>query len=163
MGCVEILAFGNPANNHHKNQKGAKVQRLFLLGLATCSLASANHRADASWSGFNRTATKANEIPKMFHGVYAGNIDSCAATDALETITVKASGIIASEGGQSVVRAKPVSGNANKILVDFKNTGGGEAWSSREYLEISNDKKLLTQSELVNGKIVSSAKYFRCS
>jgi hypothetical protein len=114
-------------------------------------------------TGLSHAATKTNVIPMKFHGTYAENIDSCKAAGGLETITVKANGIVASEGALSAVRVKSVSKNANKILVDFKNSGGGETWNSREYLEISRDKKTLILTELTKGKAVSSSKYFRCS
>jgi hypothetical protein len=131
---------------------GVYMQRMFIMAMATGLLASATH-----------AATKANIIPMIFHGTYAENANKCKNASKFETITVNATGIIASEGGQIVVRVKPVSGNANKILVDFKNGGGGETWNSREYLEISRDKKALTLSELTKGKPAQASKYFRCS
>jgi hypothetical protein len=114
-------------------------------------------------AGLSHATIKANIVPKIFHGTYAENANNCKNARKFGTITVKASGITASEGGQSVIRVKTVPKNANKIVVDFKNSGGGEAWSSREYMEISRDRKTLTLSELTKGKPSQASKYFRCS
>jgi hypothetical protein len=114
-------------------------------------------------TGISHASAKANIVPKIFHGTYAEDADICKNASTFETITVKANGVIASEGGKTAVRVRPVSNNAHKILVDFKNSGGGASWQSREYMEISRDRKTLTLSALTKGKPNPPSKYFRCS